>query len=168
MDPKLTALIKISGPIKSHWASVNGLNFNDLLSSSEYKEKHREEMISWSDSIRDKDYGFFCKAAVEMYNAKEKPIWIVSDIRRRTDIKWFRENYGIAIKTIRVVADDNVRKERGWVFVNGIDDVPSECDLDSVKDWDIIIHNNGTENLETFLVGLINETKNCLELSNIL
>lgn len=48
-----------------------------------------------------------------------KPIWIVSDIRRKTDIGWFRETYGDKIKTIRIEVDESVRKKRGWVFSEG-------------------------------------------------
>lgn len=48
-----------------------------------------------------------------------KTIWIVSDIRRKTDIAWFQETYGEKIKTIRIEAEDDVRKKRGWVFTEG-------------------------------------------------
>jgi phosphomevalonate kinase len=61
-------LIKISAPIKSHWAEKHGLNFEELMSAGEYKEAHRQDMINWSEEIRQKDYGYFCQAAVEMFN----------------------------------------------------------------------------------------------------
>jgi hypothetical protein len=54
-----------------------------------------------------------------IFTAHEKPIWIVSDTRRRSDLKWFKENYGTAVKTVRVLADDDVRRQRGWVFTTG-------------------------------------------------
>jgi hypothetical protein len=56
---------------------------------------------------------------VYIFTAHEKPIWIVSDTRRRSDMKWFKENYGTAVKTVRVLADDDVRRQRGWVFTAG-------------------------------------------------
>lgn len=37
-----------------------------------------------------------------------------------------------------------MRKQRGWVFEEGVDDVSSECDLDGVTQWDLIIENDGT------------------------
>lgn len=43
----------------------------------------------------------------------------MSDTRRRSDLKWFKENYGNAVKTVRVLADDDVRTQRGWVFTTG-------------------------------------------------
>jgi len=63
-------LIKISAPIKSHWAEKHGLNFEELMSAGEYKEAHRQDMIKWSEQIRQKDYGYFCQAAVEMFNGR--------------------------------------------------------------------------------------------------
>ncbi|XP_069694887.1 phosphomevalonate kinase isoform X1 [Periplaneta americana] len=139
------AMIKISAPIKTHWAEKHHLNFEELMSAGEYKEKHRQDMIKWSEEIRNNNYGYFCEAAVKMFKAHEKPIWIVSDIRRKTDLKWFRENYGSAVKTVRVVADDDVRRQRGWVFTTGIDDAETECNLDEETEWDWKIVNNDNE-----------------------
>ncbi|CAF4827494.1 unnamed protein product [Pieris macdunnoughi] len=132
-------IIKISLPIKSYWAKEMNLNLNELLSDGALKENYRLEMINWSDKMREKDYGCFCKVACE--NAKGKPIWIVSDVRRGTDIQWFKENYGNKIKTIRLIADEDTRRERGYKFKSGVDDVASECGLDNYSGWDLVIEN---------------------------
>lgn len=58
-------VIKISQPIKSHWAREKNLNLNELLSHGEYKEQYRLDMIRWSDEMRDKDYGCFCRQACQ-------------------------------------------------------------------------------------------------------
>lgn len=68
-------------------------------------------------------------------------MWIVSDIRRKTDVQWFKENYGSLVKTIRLVADEETRIERGFQFKNGVDDAISECGLDDFNEWDVIIDN---------------------------
>ncbi|XP_068622614.1 phosphomevalonate kinase [Battus philenor] len=133
------AIIKISQPIKSHWANEKKLNLEELLSDSKYKEQYRLEMVRWSEDMRLKDYGCFCRAACE--NVADKPVWIVSDIRRKTDIRWFRETYGDLLKLIRITADEETRKNRGFIFQSGVDDVASECDLDDFLDWDLIIDN---------------------------
>ncbi|OWR50846.1 phosphomevalonate kinase [Danaus plexippus] len=140
----LCEVIKISQPIKSHWAKEKNLSLKDLLSDGEYKELFRLELIKWSEEMRDKDYGYFCRAACQ--NAADKPVWIVSDIRRKTDIKWFKESYGecSSLKTIRLTADLETRKQRGYKFASGIDDAASECDLDDFNEWDLVI-NNGKE-----------------------
>ncbi|KAL1453702.1 hypothetical protein WDU94_010021 [Cyamophila willieti] len=143
---KNCTIVRLSAPIKSHWAKVNGLELDKLLGTSQYKENHRAAMIEWSEAERLKDNGIFIRSAITMANANEKSIWIVSDMRRRSDLKWFIDNYPEVCKTIRVVCDDAVRKERGWVFTAGIDDAETECDLDNVdqSEWNWIIRNNGT------------------------
>ncbi|XP_066246163.1 phosphomevalonate kinase [Euwallacea similis] len=136
-------LIRISGPLKQLYATNHNLIWDKLMSSDLYKEKYRQDMINWSDDIRRKDPGYFCKAACK--SAPQKDIWIVSDIRRKSDIKWFKDNYS-SIKIIRIYADLEVRKARGWIFTSGVDDVVSECDLDDFSPWDMEFANNN--NLE--------------------
>lgn len=80
---------------------------------------------------------------------------IVSDIRRKTDIKWFKENFSGRIKTVKIHCDDEVRIQRGWKFQTGVDDVQSECDLDDFTEWTYNIDNNsGTEPHENLLRGI--------------
>ncbi|XP_030020133.2 phosphomevalonate kinase [Manduca sexta] len=143
-------IIKISQPIKSHWAKEKNLNLNELLSDSTYKEQYRLDMIKWGEEMRNKDYGYFCRAACA--SAADKDIWIISDIRRKTDIQWFKETYGNLIRNIRIFADEETRKARGFKFQVGVDDAMSECDLDDFHDWDLIINNGeGRHSLEAQL-----------------
>lgn len=79
-----------------------------------------------------------------------KPIVIVSDVRRKTDIEFFR-SHQYNIKTIRINANDDTRKNRGWIFENGVDNVSSECDLDDVTQWDLVIENDGTQSVDVIL-----------------
>lgn len=79
-----------------------------------------------------------------------KPIVIVSDVRRKTDIEFFR-SHQYNIKTVRINANDDTRKNRGWIFENGVDNVPSECDLDDVTQWDLVIENDGTQSDDVIL-----------------
>ncbi|XP_039954134.1 probable phosphomevalonate kinase [Bactrocera tryoni] len=132
-------IVHISEPIKEEWAKRLNLNLSELLSDGPYKEKYRKDMIEWSDSVRMTDFGYFCRSA--MLHAQAEFV-IVSDVRRKTDIKYFHENYGSLVLTIRINTKDTVRVERGWVFTNGVDDVPSECDLDDYNQWDVVLQNN--------------------------
>ncbi|XP_023246064.1 phosphomevalonate kinase [Copidosoma floridanum] len=145
-----SVIIKLSGPIKCHWAKEKNLDAEQLFSDGKYKEYYRLEMTKWGESMRKEDHGYFCKAAILMYNANDKDVWIVSDARRQTDLKWFNANYGDKCKTIRIACDDEIRKSRGWVFTKGIDDSETECDLDAVSDWDLNINNSG-EDMETII-----------------
>lgn len=58
-------IIHISEPIKSYWAKEKGLDLNELLSDGPYKEMYRKEMIDWSDNVRQKDPGYFCRLSIE-------------------------------------------------------------------------------------------------------
>ena len=46
------------------------------------------------------------------YDADKFPVWIVSDCRRETDLRYFSEQFGDRVKRVRIVADDKVRAER--------------------------------------------------------
>lgn len=60
-------VIKISAPIKLHFAKTRGLDLQELMGQSEYKEIYRKEMIKWGEDIRNKDHGYFCRAAIELF-----------------------------------------------------------------------------------------------------
>lgn len=79
--------------------------------------------------------------------AEGKPIWICVDIRHKKDYEWFLQYYSPVIKRVRIQADEEVRKTRGWTYTEGVDNGPSECDLDDVTDWDLVVTNNGAEDL---------------------
>lgn len=140
-----TALIRISGPVKSEWGKARSLDVDELMKATEYKEQYRAEMVAWTEEVRKSDYGYFCKAALTMYGAYSKRFWVVGDVRRKTDIKWFTEHFPGKIVKIKVVCDEETRARRGWTFTNGIDNAETECDLDDYDCWDRIIVNNGQD-----------------------
>ena len=74
--------------------------------------RHRLDMINWSTAIRQADYTYFCRAAIEKYCAAEYPVWVVSDCRRETDFQFFKENFGEKVKTVRIEASEQARTER--------------------------------------------------------
>ncbi|ALC38928.1 CG10268, partial [Drosophila busckii] len=132
-------IVRISEPIKREWANKLQLDMSAMLSDGPYKEQYRRDMIVWSDEVRQQDYGFFCHAAMTQVSLDQYDYVIVSDIRRKNDIRWFQETYGqAAVQTIRLTSQPETRKARGWLFTPGIDDVPSECDLDDgVFDYEL-------------------------------
>ncbi|XP_013970856.1 phosphomevalonate kinase isoform X3 [Canis lupus baileyi] len=93
------------------------LDFQRLLDASAYKEAFRRDMIRWGEEKRQADPGFFCRKVVE---GVFQPVWLVSDTRRVSDIQWFREAYGALTQTVRVVASEQSRQQRGWVFTTGL------------------------------------------------
>lgn len=136
--------MRISEPIKKEWARKLQLDIKAMLSDGPYKEQYRRDMIIWSDEVRRKDYGFFCRAAMEQAKtaAAQVEYVIVSDIRRKNDIRWFRETYGSdMVTTLRLTSCPATRQARGWQFTTGVDDVPSECDLDDAT-FDHVLEND--------------------------
>ncbi|XP_035666045.1 phosphomevalonate kinase-like isoform X1 [Branchiostoma floridae] len=135
-------LIRLSGPLKSQYAKEHGLDLERLLDASEYKETYRLDMIRWGEERRNQDPGYFCSLATRCPGA-QKPVWVITDARRKTDIQYFRGKFGTRAISVRVEAQGEVRRKRGWVFTSGVDDAESECDLDEGVTWDVVIANNG-------------------------
>ncbi|XP_047121831.1 uncharacterized protein LOC124805348 isoform X2 [Schistocerca piceifrons] len=121
LKPNDAVVLRLSAPIKKYWAESKGLDFDQLLGTGAYKENYRLEMIRWGESVRARDPGYFCQRAIEMSNGTQFSVWIVSDTRRLSDLKWFLDNCGgpSVVHTVRVVADDAVRKQRGWMYTPG-------------------------------------------------
>ena len=99
-------------------------------------------MVAWSEDKRKQDPGYFCRKAIQPGRDSRKNIWIISDIRRYTDLAFFEMFNNLKL---RVNARDDIRVKRGWTFVKGIDDCETETNLDDYECWDFIIENNGDE-----------------------
>uniref|UniRef100_A0A0B6ZP23 Phosphomevalonate kinase n=2 Tax=Arion vulgaris TaxID=1028688 RepID=A0A0B6ZP23_9EUPU len=136
------AILHLSGPLKLQYAKEHGLDFQRLLDASEYKEKYRADMIRWGEEKRNQDPEFFCRLAASEDDFL-KDVWIISDARRLSDVDYFKKYYNKVTITVRVQADLDTRKQRGFVYTEGVDNAESECGLDSGVNWDIVISNNG-------------------------
>ncbi|XP_042296789.1 phosphomevalonate kinase [Sceloporus undulatus] len=153
LGPDVCTILRLSGPLKEQYAKEHGLDFQRLLDASDYKEMYRQDMICWGEERRQTDPGFFCRIVVE---GATQPIWLVSDTRRVSDVEWFRDVYGDLVQLVRVIATEETRKRRDWVFVVGIDDAESECGLDQGVHFDWVITNNGDQlSLEAQLEKLV-------------
>ncbi|KAI1280387.1 Phosphomevalonate kinase [Halotydeus destructor] len=152
------AFIRNAGPIKKMYTELKGYNYEESLTASSYKETFREDMVRWSEETRAKDPNIFLRKSIEENKAHEKPVWILTDARRVTDLDYFdgQEFKDCKVIRIRIVADEDVRKARGYVFTPGIDDKQTECGLDEYTKWDYVIENNTTsEELVTKLRPII-------------
>ncbi|XP_041035644.1 phosphomevalonate kinase [Carcharodon carcharias] len=133
-------ILRLSAPIKEQYAKEHGLDLEQLLGSSGYKERYRGEMIRWGEEQRARDPGCFCRLIIKDVT---QPIWLVSDTRRKSDVEWFQSHFARAVQTVRVSASEETRKQRGWTFTPGVDDAESECGLDRGVRWDWILTNDG-------------------------
>ena len=82
-------------------------------------------MISWGEQRRNADPGYFC-SIIENEPGSELPVWIISDARRRTDVKYYQEKYTEIVLNVRVIASEIVRTERGWTFTEGMQEIGGE------------------------------------------
>lgn len=140
LGPGVSCIVRVSAPLKQQFAQDHGLDLDLLLGPGPYKERFRSEMIRWGEDQRRTDPGFFCRLATR---DATRPVWLVSDARRTSDLAWFKTQFPTQTRTIRVQTSDQTRTKRGWTFTAGVDDAESECGLDSVSDWDWIISNDG-------------------------
>ncbi|XP_078350525.1 phosphomevalonate kinase-like [Oculina patagonica] len=155
-------IMRLSGPLKYEYARQNGLDFDRLLDSTTYKEFYRQDMIRWGEEKRNTDPSYFCRLAVKMTSSGkendslQKPVWIVSDARRTSDVHYFKENYDQVVH-VRISASEEVRKSRGWIFTPGVDDAESECGLDD-EEFDFVVQNDGN-NHEQQLNSFVNSLR---------
>lgn len=146
--------IHLSGPLKKQYAVDHNIDYEKLMDSSSYKEKFRSDMIKWGEEKRKQDPGYFCQLATSSKQLKK--IWIICDARRKTDLSYFTEKYRKKTYCVRVTADDDIRKGRGFIFTPGVDDAESECDLDNGVNWNYIVHNNDDKiQLEADIAALV-------------
>lgn len=152
------AVLRIAGPIKREFSRTNKLDFTRLLDSSAYKENFRMAMVEWSESYREREgWNCFLKQAIKEQRAKNKSIWILNDARRPCDLEYFEEDPAFAdtqIIKLRIEASEEARMSRGWKFMAGIDDRPTECGLDDYDDWTHVVNNDYNDQRE-LLQGLL-------------
>lgn len=75
-------------------------------------------MIKWGEEKRLKDPYFFCSKTMEGADVS-KPVWIVSDVRRMSDVQFFKEHYPKVTKFVRIYASKSTREQRGFSFTPG-------------------------------------------------
>lgn len=148
LGDKNCCIVRLSGPLKEMYAKIHNLNYEELLKASKYKELHRENMIKWGEEKRKNDPSYFCQAAT---CTAKKHAWIISDARRKSDIEYFKSKYKNSAVLIRIDCGIEIRRLRGFCFTLGIDDAPSECDLDNGVKWDFIVNNSGGGNNENLI-----------------
>ncbi|KAL3319483.1 Prefoldin subunit 3 [Cichlidogyrus casuarinus] len=138
-DSKFVQVARISEPIKREFAREHGIDFEELMSASLYKEIYRKQMVAWAEKIRTKDGPFFLVKSLNTITDHEARIILVPDLRRINDLKFLELNWPRDRRFhILIKVSEEIRKERGWEFVNGIDNAPTECDLDDCDCFDLV------------------------------
>ncbi|WKY09126.1 hypothetical protein Q1695_001913 [Nippostrongylus brasiliensis] len=143
LAPLRASVHGVSHSLKAIYAKDHGLNYSELISDGPYKEIHRSRMIAWGEAIRDAQPDFFCRAAIPP-NCEDDVV-IISDCRRPTDMQYFQQHFQTL--SLRIATSIDTRQRRGFKFVEGIDDMPSECALDDYP-HDIVITNDDSYDVE--------------------
>ncbi|XP_047216496.1 phosphomevalonate kinase [Girardinichthys multiradiatus] len=138
LGSEVCCILRLSGPLKQQYAQEHNLDLDQLLGPGPYKELYRADMIRWGENRRNQDSGFFCRLAT---SGDQKPVWVVSDARRLSDLQWFWSKFPRQTRNVRVQCSEETRVQRGWSFTPGVDDAESECGLDSGVEFDWIITN---------------------------
>ena len=147
-------VMRVAGPIKKHFCELYSMDYQKMLTSTNYKETIREEMIIWGEEQRKNDAYVFCEIVKQEALESNKPVWILSDARRQTDVEYFlnfAKEQSIGFYSVRVEADNETRKQRGWIYTKGVDDVTSECGLDHYKNWDFVFQNSKGDDISRIL-----------------
>lgn len=143
-------IIRVASPIKKHFCNKYNMSYDEMITSSQYKEQRRQEMIKWGEMQRAKDKYVFCETITQEAVETRKPVWILSDARRPTDVEYFKEysrTRNCSFYSIRISADLDTRVKRGWKFTVGVDDVDSECALDDYQSWSHMFENSSSDNV---------------------
>ena len=134
-------ILHLSNEIKREYATLHKLNYELLLTDSPYKDKYRTAMIALGESRRTADPSHYCRLTTQHATAI---IWIIVDNRRVSDMEYFTSAYPGKCVVVRVTASEEVRRTRGWVWKEGVDDVESECGLDGYTP-DVLVNNEGED-----------------------
>ncbi|XP_078064102.1 phosphomevalonate kinase, partial [Mustelus asterias] len=65
-------ILRLSAPIKEQYAKEHGLELQELLGASGYKEQFRKDMIRWGEEQRARDPGCFCRLIIKDVM---QPVW---------------------------------------------------------------------------------------------
>lgn len=124
--------IGLGDAIKIEYGKQKGLTFEEIEAN---KSQYRADLIALGDWGRAQDPDYWLKRIIEQDDNV-----IVPDLRMPHELKVFKEHNAIAI---RVEAPRENRSLRGELVK---ENDPTETLLDSVKDWDFVISNDGTLN----------------------
>lgn len=141
--------IGLGDAIKIEYGEQKGLTFEEIEKN---KAQYRQDLINLGNKRRSEDKDYWIKKVIKMPGNI-----IVPDVRVKRELEFFKEANAI---TIRVEATRETRAQRGTLV--GETDV-TEVDLDDIKDWDYVIHNDSTyENLQAETSQLAKEIKSFL------
>lgn len=116
--------------IKMEFAALYDLTPEEIENN---KSVYRSGLITLGQRRRQQDPNYWIKKVLEIPGPK-----IISDLRLEREYEIFRQRGAFLI---RLEAHRDVRAQRGELVR---EDDPTECELDQVTDWDLVVENNGS------------------------
>lgn len=105
-----------------------------------YKELWRPQLTEFTVAALREDPRVFCAAVAERVAAAGRSA-VVSDLRLRLEVAHLRPRFDLRV--VRVTRPDALRAASGWVATPGVDDHPTETELDDPGLWDEEVVNDG-------------------------
>lgn len=124
--------VPIALAIKQAYAKQHHLTLQHIETN---KATYRPDLIALGNWGRQQDPDYWLKAVIQQ--SLQQPI-IISDVRLQREYDLLRQQQAFLI---RVDADRSVRQQRGALVS---EDDPTECELDAVEHWDLVVDNNGS------------------------
>jgi len=139
--------------LKREVAQKNSLDFQRLMTDTDYKEDNRRLLIDHGQTRRAENPNYWVEKMLQDHE-KEK-ILVVSDWRFPTESLALSPLCDIV--TIRIEASDTARESRGWTRSASIDRDASECSLD-YHTFNYVVRNDGTvEELKEILKTMLSD-----------
>lgn len=134
--------VPLAQAIKEAYALQHGLTLTEIEAN---KAQYRPGLIALGDWGRAQDPDFWIKQVLSQPGKK-----IISDVRLIREYDLLKTSGAFLI---RINADRAIRAQRGQL-VSETD--PTECALDEVNNWDLLLTNNGSvEQLQAQILDLL-------------
>lgn len=123
-DYAFTGIYSFADVARQMYAEIMNMSVK-LLYDERTKEYFRPNFINWCDEKRKENSRIFVDAWLE--RLPKEGNWLCDDLRYPNELGAVIEAGGVAIQ---IDCPKELREERGWKFVQGVDDHPTECSLD--------------------------------------
>jgi len=134
--------IPLALAIKQAYGQQHGLTLEEIEAN---KAQYRPGLIALGDWGRAQDPDYWLKQVLGLPGKK-----IISDVRLMREYDLLRERGAFLI---RINADRAIRAQRGQLVS---EEDPTECALDDILTWDLVLINNGSlQELQMELLGLL-------------